>query len=173
MQLDRAAVGRLPAGEDRQQRRLAGTVGPDQPDLLAGTHLEGDPVQDRLRPEMLGDVDNVEQDHGWRLTVKRLAGRMAEHEATIGAWPRIAERASRGRCAAMSLATTITKDAPDRVLTGDTGAGRRGPLSRLFARLALLGGPPHLHPSRASAASWSNRATATRGSRPMTFEHQP
>ena len=97
MQLDRAAVGRLPAGEDRQQRRLAGAVGPDQPDLLAGTHLEGDPVQDRLRPEMLGDVDNVEQDHGWRLTVNSPGRADGRTRGDYRRWPRIAERASRGR----------------------------------------------------------------------------
>ena len=44
---DRAVVGVLQAGEDRQQRRLAAAVGPEDADAHAVGELEVEPVEDR------------------------------------------------------------------------------------------------------------------------------
>ena len=64
----RAAVGLLLVGEDPHQRGLAGAVGPDQPDALAGAQLERHPVQDRLGAVVLSDIDDVQENHSRRVS---------------------------------------------------------------------------------------------------------
>ena len=49
-----AGVGLLEAGEDAQQRGLAGPVGADQPDALAGAQVEGQVGEQRPWAEALG-----------------------------------------------------------------------------------------------------------------------
>ena len=44
---DPPGVGRLVAGQDRQQRRLAAAVAPDHPDPVAVTDAERDAVEDQ------------------------------------------------------------------------------------------------------------------------------
>ena len=51
-----AAVRRLDAGEDLRERRLAGAVGADEPDLLAAREREGRVVEDDLGTERLAEV---------------------------------------------------------------------------------------------------------------------
>ena len=48
-----AIVGRLLADDHAEERGLAGAVGPDQPDLLAGVQLEGGIDEDQLLPVLL------------------------------------------------------------------------------------------------------------------------
>ena len=45
------------------QGGLAGAVGPDQPDPLAGAELERHPVEDRLGAVVLLDAFNLKKDH--------------------------------------------------------------------------------------------------------------
>ena len=53
-------VGRERAGEDVQQRRLAGPVGADDADRLAGRHREIDAVRAASAPNMPADPDGRE-----------------------------------------------------------------------------------------------------------------
>ena len=61
---DRGAAGarHQQAGEEAQERRLAGAVRPDQPEQLAGLHLEGDPAQRFRRAVAL--LDAIDSDGG-------------------------------------------------------------------------------------------------------------
>ncbi len=43
-----AVIGLIPAGQDLHERGLAGAVGPDQPDPLAGANLERQVHEDRI-----------------------------------------------------------------------------------------------------------------------------
>ena len=52
----RSRVGLLEPGEDAKERRLPGTVGPDQADTTGRRHDERDVVQDELRGVVLRDV---------------------------------------------------------------------------------------------------------------------
>ena len=60
---DRAAVGLFLVGEDPHQGGLAGAVGPDQADPLAGAEIERHPVQDRLGAVVLLNAFNLKEDH--------------------------------------------------------------------------------------------------------------
>ena len=63
VQAARAAVGLFAAGENPQQRGLAAAVGPDQPDAVAGAHLERHAVQNRLGAKVLSEVVNFQKNH--------------------------------------------------------------------------------------------------------------
>ena len=58
---DFALVGRLLADDHAEQRRLAGAVGPDQPDFLPGVQLEGGVDEEDLPAVLLADAR--ERDH--------------------------------------------------------------------------------------------------------------
>ena len=60
---DRAAVGLLLVGKDLHERGLAGAVGPDEADALAGAQLERHPVEDRLGAVVLLNAFNLKEDH--------------------------------------------------------------------------------------------------------------
>jgi hypothetical protein len=66
---DGSAVGGKHAGENLDQRALAGAVGAHQRMDFAGAHAERGRAQGDDRPEILGDVADVEQGrrfaHGW------------------------------------------------------------------------------------------------------------
>ena len=61
---DRAHVGREVAGDDLQQRRLAGAVAADEADLVAGRNARGRPVEDRPALDAVAEVVDVQ--HGTR-----------------------------------------------------------------------------------------------------------
>ncbi len=82
---DRSGVGRLDAGEDAQQRALAGAVGRDDADPAPRTDGQADPVEHDVRPEGLGHVAGDES--GERLTSASLgarSGRGRGHGGTCG-----------------------------------------------------------------------------------------
>ena len=60
---DQAAVGLFLAGQDPHQRGLAGAVGPDEADPLAGAKFERHPIEDRLGAVVLLKAFNLEEDH--------------------------------------------------------------------------------------------------------------
>ena len=61
LDLDPAGARSLQAEDHPEQRRLAGTVRPDETDELAGVELEGDPVEHLAAAQ--GDVDRLEPQH--------------------------------------------------------------------------------------------------------------
>ena len=63
MQRDLAGVGLVLPGEDAQQRRLAGPVGADEPDPLAGVELERHVLEQRRGVVPAGHVGAGEQQH--------------------------------------------------------------------------------------------------------------
>ena len=58
---DVAAVGPVEAGDDVEERRLAGAVRPDDPHDLAGGHVEGDRLVGHQAAEALGDGADLQQ----------------------------------------------------------------------------------------------------------------
>ena len=58
---DRAAVRLLLAGDDLEQRRLAGAVRPDDGDAPSGGDLQADAVEQVLRTVALGEVGEGDQ----------------------------------------------------------------------------------------------------------------
>src|SRR5262249_41929348 len=91
---DVSAVGRLDAGQDAQQRRLAGAVLADQAETLAGGSGQIDPGQHRPIAVGLGDVARAKHrpgncgrhtyhpDSGW-MTWRATAG------ARVRTWSRL------------------------------------------------------------------------------------
>ena len=69
---DLALVGRLLADDHAEERRLAGAVGPDQADLLAGVELERRVDEEDLPAVLL--ADSRERDHGKGTRVARSLG---------------------------------------------------------------------------------------------------
>ena len=69
VQRDLAGVGFVQPGEDAQQRRLAGPVGADEPDPLAGVDLELDALEQRRRAVPAGHVRAGQEEHAG--TVKK------------------------------------------------------------------------------------------------------
>jgi hypothetical protein len=59
------------AGEHAEQRGLAGAVGPDQRDQLAGADVEVDVDEDRVAVDGDGDALGVESDHAQPPAVRR------------------------------------------------------------------------------------------------------
>ncbi len=69
---DGARVGAEQAGDDRQQRRLAGSIAPEQADDLARLHVEVDALKRFDLPVTFRDVSNLQHATllsaaGWRL----------------------------------------------------------------------------------------------------------
>ncbi len=65
VEVNRAAIRLVDAGDDLHQGRFAGTVVADQSHDFAGIDLEIDAEQDLDRPEMLLDAVEFEQAHRW------------------------------------------------------------------------------------------------------------
>jgi hypothetical protein len=63
---DRAAIGADDVGDHADERGLAGAVGPEQGEDLAGADVEADVVDDRAAVVDLADVADLE--HGGRLS---------------------------------------------------------------------------------------------------------
>ncbi len=54
--LSRAGVGLADSSNDFEQRRLAGTIGPDKSDTITAIDVEGDVVEEQLVGETTGDA---------------------------------------------------------------------------------------------------------------------
>ena len=67
MDLARAGIGLVFAGENPQERGLAAAVGTNQADAVARADLEGDAAQDRLRSELPSDARHIQQNHSGTL----------------------------------------------------------------------------------------------------------
>ena len=85
---DLAAVGRDLAGQQPEQGRLAGAVGPDQADAVAALDAQGEVPDDRALAEALEDMLGV--DHGFRADIvlgqrQPRRARRAEHRRALGA----------------------------------------------------------------------------------------
>src|SRR5204863_2145361 len=63
VELDRASVGAVDAGDGLHQRRLASAIVADQPDHLAGRNGQIDAVQHVDRAEALADAAKRKQGH--------------------------------------------------------------------------------------------------------------
>jgi hypothetical protein len=63
MKLAGAGIGVFATGEDLQEGGLASAVGTGQPNPLARTDLERDPVQDRLGAKVLLYTLNINDNH--------------------------------------------------------------------------------------------------------------
>jgi hypothetical protein len=68
-------VGMVEAGDDLEQGGLAGAVGADDPDQLAGRHVEGDPAVGRDAAEPLRHAGDGQEAHGAVLATRRRAMR--------------------------------------------------------------------------------------------------
>ena len=93
--LDVAVVGELLAGDEAEDGGLAGAVGPDEADLLAGVDLERRVDEEDLRAVLLGDVgkrDHVRREvlaqrrHGCRQNVLQ-AARSPSAAPVSSVWP--------------------------------------------------------------------------------------
>ena len=88
---DGAGIRRDGAGDDLEQRRLAGAVAADDRDPLPGVDLEGDAIEERQVTE--GDGDGIQGEEGHRrrggnaciVTGRRGAGRCSE-ASSEGPW---------------------------------------------------------------------------------------
>ncbi len=58
-----AVIGLIEAGQDLHQRGLAGAVGADQPDPLAGADLEFQLAEDRIAGELPAQSLSGDEDH--------------------------------------------------------------------------------------------------------------
>src|SRR5262245_26239015 len=63
MQADLAVVRAVESGQDAQQRRLAGAVGTDEADTLAGLKLETDILEERPLVEAAREAGTTQQQH--------------------------------------------------------------------------------------------------------------
>ena len=61
-----AVIGLIEAGEDLHERGLAGTVGADQPDPLAGADFEFQLAENRIAGELPAQSLSGNEDHLWR-----------------------------------------------------------------------------------------------------------
>ena len=83
IQVDRAGVGAIEAADDLEERRLAGSVRADDPDQLAGLHVERDVAVRGDAAEALGDARDGQQAHD----VDPAAGRRLNRSPTQGTSP--------------------------------------------------------------------------------------
>src|SRR5260370_1103314 len=63
MEAHLALVGPVEVGEQTQQSGLAGAVGADQADALAGMDLEADVLEQRSLVETAGEAETAQQQH--------------------------------------------------------------------------------------------------------------
>ena len=62
-----AVIGLIEAGEDLHERGLAGAVGPDQPDSVAGADFEFQLAENRIAGELAAQSLSGNEDHLWRV----------------------------------------------------------------------------------------------------------
>ncbi len=147
--MDLAAVRLVAAGGEAQEGRLAGAVGPDQPDPVAERDGRVDAVEDDERADLAGHAGQSQDAHRARLrTLTRAPPR--------GGWPRPASCARSGswrRPAQPRLSLAASgRGSPPRPARSSVGRAGRG------RRSSSAGSPSRPRDPPATAAGTTNRS---------------